>query len=107
MNALSQNLVYKHGKLVLCRSLYKQSSLLSSQWLRVLFRKYSDFYLYYSIILHINIYVSLLGLILIDELLAAVYNTKPGFMSIIITRLYLDNPLLDYFSNLFFPFICF
>jgi len=34
--------------------------------------------------------------------LAVVFDTKPGFVLIIVSCLYLDYPLLDYFRNLFF-----
>jgi len=47
-------------------------------------------------------YFSALGLIFIDEFLAVLFGTKPGFVSIIVSCLYLDYPLLDYFGNLVF-----
>ena len=34
--------------------------------------------------------------------LAVVFDTKPGFVLIIVSFLYLDYPLLDYFRNCFF-----
>jgi len=47
-------------------------------------------------------YFSLSDLILFDEFLAVMYSTIPDFVSIIVTWLYLDDPLLDYFRNCFF-----
>jgi len=61
-------------------------------------------FIYYSYCVLI-FYFSILGLIFIDELLAVVFSTKPGFVSIIVSCLYLDYPLLDYFSDLVFLII--
>jgi len=48
----------------------------------------------------------LLYSIFIDEFLAVVFSTKPGFVSMIVSRLYLDYPLLDYFRKKnFFHFL--
>ena len=42
---------------------------------------------------------SILVLIFIDEFLAVVFGTKPGFVSMVVSCLYLDDPLLDYFRK--------
>ena len=58
-------------------------------------------FIYYSYCVLI-FHFSILGLIFIDEFLAVVFGTKTGFVSIIVSCLYLDNLLLDYFRNLCF-----
>jgi len=55
-------------------------------------------FIYYSYCVAIFNF-SILGLIFIDEFLAVVFGTKPSFVSIIVSSLYLDYPLLDYFRT--------
>jgi len=46
--------------------------------------------------------VTFLGLIFNDECLGLEFSTKPGFVSIRVSCLYVYYTLQDYFSNLFF-----
>ena len=63
-------------------------------------------FIYYSYCVLI-FYFSILGLIFNDEFLAVVFGIKPGFVSMIVSCLYLDYPLLENLRNVFISILFF
>ena len=55
-----------------------------------------NLFIYYSYCV-LMFYFSILDLIFICEFLVGLFSTKSGFVSMIVSCLYLDYPLLDYF----------